>query len=318
MHFDDSVENIADSDLEEGELRKMLTSPLYAQKAPGKPDALVVHEREVSAQLTQADRKESLRSHSSKYQKASGKPDALFSSEQGNLIRSSSFRNANPSNLRGSLLEWNKDHLLNEARSDMVKQELHVQSLNKCIGELQRQNGRAKIGITGRTIRICWNKARTSSTTRRIVYERKFSEIAHGSPSPCLWLPVCFGLIHVCCVLRGHVLVCAVEPPTAFPLCGMPRQDGIGDKAPTLCCGCVASSWHAHLTIWNCGVGDMCADCHGMCAPPLEWADWSAQSLLIIFSALISSKLLMQHGFLLSFPSSFALSKHTISSPIYM
>ena len=45
MHFDDSVESIADSDLEDGELHKMLTSPLCAQKALEKPDALVVQER---------------------------------------------------------------------------------------------------------------------------------------------------------------------------------------------------------------------------------------------------------------------------------
>ena len=64
-----------------------------------------MQEREVSAQLTQAG-KESLRSHSSEGQKASGKPDALFSV----------FRNTNPSNLRGSRLEGNKDHLLNQAR----------------------------------------------------------------------------------------------------------------------------------------------------------------------------------------------------------
>ena len=38
--------------------------------------------------------------------------------------------NASPSNLRGSLLEGNKDHLLNQARSDLAKQELHVESLN--------------------------------------------------------------------------------------------------------------------------------------------------------------------------------------------
>ena len=49
------------------------------------------------------------------------------------------FRNAIPSNLRGSLLEGDKDYLLNQARSDLAKQELHVESLNKCIGELQRQ-----------------------------------------------------------------------------------------------------------------------------------------------------------------------------------
>ena len=98
MHFDDSVESTAGSDLEDGELQKMLTSPLYAQKA------LV-------------------------------KPDALFSPEQGNLTRSSVFINANPSNLKGSLLEGNKDHLPNQARSDLAKQELHVESLHKCIGD---------------------------------------------------------------------------------------------------------------------------------------------------------------------------------------
>ena len=56
MHFDDSVEGIADSDLEDGESQKMLTSPLYVQKASGKPDAMVMQEREVSAQYTQAER----------------------------------------------------------------------------------------------------------------------------------------------------------------------------------------------------------------------------------------------------------------------
>ena len=49
-------------------------------------------EREVSAQYTQADRQESLRSHSSESQKSLGKPNALFSSEQGNLMRSSVSR----------------------------------------------------------------------------------------------------------------------------------------------------------------------------------------------------------------------------------
>ena len=76
MHFDDSAESTADSDLEDGELRKMLTSPLYAQKASGKPDALVVQEREVSAQSTQAG-KEGLRSHSSEEKKALEKTPCL-------------------------------------------------------------------------------------------------------------------------------------------------------------------------------------------------------------------------------------------------
>ena len=59
-----------------------------------------MQERKVSARYTQADRKEILRSHSIDGQKASEKADALFPSEQGNLIRSSVFRNANPSNFK--------------------------------------------------------------------------------------------------------------------------------------------------------------------------------------------------------------------------
>ena len=54
------------------------------KKASGKPDAMVVQGREVSAQYTQAKGKESLRS--SEVQKVLEKPDALFSSGRGNLI----------------------------------------------------------------------------------------------------------------------------------------------------------------------------------------------------------------------------------------
>ena len=68
------------------------------------------------------------------------KPAALFSSEQGNLTRSSVHRNANPSNLRGSLLEGNKDHLLNQARSDLA-------NFNKCIDELQRQTEEQRLAL---------------------------------------------------------------------------------------------------------------------------------------------------------------------------
>ena len=94
---------------------------LYVQKASTKSDAIVVQERETSAQLTQVDRKESLRTHSSEGQKALRNPDAMFSSESTNLMRNSVFRNDNPSNLRGSLLEDSKDHLLNQTRSDLTK-----------------------------------------------------------------------------------------------------------------------------------------------------------------------------------------------------
>ena len=80
-----------------------------------------------------------------------------------------------------------------------------------------------------------------------------------------------------------------------------------------LCCVVVARAFDT----WNCGVGSMSADSHEMSAPPLEWADGSAQLLQVIFSALISSKLLMEHAFLLSSPPNSALSKHTISSIIF-
>ena len=41
MHSDESIESIvADSDLEDGEIKKLATSQLYAQKASVKPAAL--------------------------------------------------------------------------------------------------------------------------------------------------------------------------------------------------------------------------------------------------------------------------------------
>ena len=113
MHFDESMESIVDSDLEDGESQKLLTSPLYAQRASGKPDAMVVQEREVSAET----------SHSSEDHGASRKPAALFSpkrNEQRNRMWSSVFRNANLSNLSGTLLEGNKDHLLSQGKENFM------------------------------------------------------------------------------------------------------------------------------------------------------------------------------------------------------
>ena len=37
--------------------------------------------------------------------------------------------------------------MLNQARSDLAKEELHVESLNKCIGELQRRTEEQKLAI---------------------------------------------------------------------------------------------------------------------------------------------------------------------------
>ena len=38
-----------------------------------------------------------------------------------------------------SALEGNKDHLPSQARSDLAKKEFHVESRNKCTGDLQKR-----------------------------------------------------------------------------------------------------------------------------------------------------------------------------------
>ena len=66
----------------------------------------------------------------------------MFSSgneESRNQLKSSLFGGADPSNLRRSLLEGSKDHVLSQARSELMNQETSLCS---------------KIGITGRTTRI--------------------------------------------------------------------------------------------------------------------------------------------------------------------
>ena len=131
----------------------MLASPLYMQSledckssriptAPGKPAAMI--QERASAKRTQADhsRRESLMSKSSQEPRVSEKPTAMFSSghkEPGNQLKSSIFKHADPSNLGRSLVEGNKDRLLSQARSDQMKQEHQVGSLNNCISELQQR-----------------------------------------------------------------------------------------------------------------------------------------------------------------------------------
>ena len=126
----------------------MLASPLYLQNredsessrmpiAPGNP-AAVLHERRSSAKRTQADSRKGLMS----CRVHQGNPAALFSlrsEELGNQFKSSVFKNTDPSNWERSLLEGNKDHLLSQARSEIMKQEHQVESLNNCISELQQQ-----------------------------------------------------------------------------------------------------------------------------------------------------------------------------------
>ena len=74
--------------------------------------AAVIQERGASARRTQADhsRRESLTSSSSQEPRAMEKPGAMFSSgneEPGNQLKSSIFKNADPSSLRRSLVERN-------------------------------------------------------------------------------------------------------------------------------------------------------------------------------------------------------------------
>ena len=73
---------------------------------------------------------------------ATGKAAAVFSfgsEELGNQFKCSVFKKADPSNLGRSLVEGNKDHLLSQAKSELMRQEHQVGSLNNCISELQQQ-----------------------------------------------------------------------------------------------------------------------------------------------------------------------------------
>ena len=87
-----------------------------------------------------------------------GKPVAVFSSQ--NRLNQETFSNredfssrhqqvfgsnesfyrfSNLANVARSLLDGNRDLLLTQARSDLMKQEYKVESLNTCISEFQQQ-----------------------------------------------------------------------------------------------------------------------------------------------------------------------------------
>ena len=108
--------------------------------APGKLAALL-QERGASAKSTQADLRKGLMSSSSQEPSALVKPAALFSfgsEEPGNQFRVLFSKNADMSNLGRSLLESNKDHLLSQAKCELMRQEHQVGSLNNCNSELQQ------------------------------------------------------------------------------------------------------------------------------------------------------------------------------------
>ena len=63
----------------------------------------------------------------------------MRSEEAGNQFKSSVFKDVDPSKLGRSLLEGNKDHVLSQLRSELLKQEYQVGSLSGCLNELQQK-----------------------------------------------------------------------------------------------------------------------------------------------------------------------------------
>ena len=52
-------------------------------------------------------------------------------------------------NVGRSLLEGNKDHLLSQAKSELMREVHHVDSLNNCISELQQQAHAQRLELQG-------------------------------------------------------------------------------------------------------------------------------------------------------------------------
>ena len=55
------------------------------------------------------------------------------------MINETFFRFSDPEEAARSVLEEQRDHLLAEAKSEILKQECKVDTLNTCIREFQRQ-----------------------------------------------------------------------------------------------------------------------------------------------------------------------------------
>ena len=131
----DSAESIAtlpESDFDDEQLRALLASPLYLQERGASPERSQVYHSE----------RENLMSSSSQDPTSTGKLVAVFSSQRNQQVFGSNepfIRLPNPANVAKSLLDGNRDHLLTQARSELMRQEYKVESLNACISELQQQ-----------------------------------------------------------------------------------------------------------------------------------------------------------------------------------
>ena len=139
----DSAESIAapppDSDLDDDQIGALLASLLYPQ------------ERGASAERSQVyhSERENLISKSSQDLRSAGKPVAVFSnqsklnqdtfSDRQQFLETSPGYWEYPANVARSLLDGNRDHLLTEGRSELMKQEYKVESPDTCINEHQQQ-----------------------------------------------------------------------------------------------------------------------------------------------------------------------------------
>ena len=83
------------------------------------------------------------------HQKKLGQDEFSERKQRADISRGneSSFRDANPANVAKSLLEGNRDHLLTQARSELMKQEHKVESLNTCKNEIQQQASAQRLDL---------------------------------------------------------------------------------------------------------------------------------------------------------------------------
>ena len=85
------------------------------------------------------------------------------------------IRFSNLANVAKSLLDGHRDHLLAEARSEDMKQEYTVESLNTCIRELQQQSYAQRLELEDAHLGYVESRRskRASSTARRKRHERE-------------------------------------------------------------------------------------------------------------------------------------------------
>ena len=154
-----------ESDLDDEQLRALLASPLYLQ------------EREASAERSQVhhSERENLMSSSSQDPISTGKPVALFSAKIGWIKKRFPIEWIFPQDINrflGSNESFFRFSDATKARSELMKQECEVVSLNTCISKFQQQSCAQRLELEDAHLRTC-RISRASTTTRRIGHERE-------------------------------------------------------------------------------------------------------------------------------------------------